>query len=131
MEAKTQQNFYNKAAIVVIFFKTFSLEHTLSGSGAKSHERAHNNPLLPVYVVYSLHTVEYQLGTFSSLNSLGTCVQYMKSCPTHAVESSKIYNGFDTAGSRFQTRQLSLSHMCSIGFKSGNKLSRGILAMFC
>ena len=34
----------------------------------------------------------------------------MKSCPTHAVESSKIHNGFDTAGSRFQTRQPSLSH---------------------
>ena len=48
------------------------MEHTLSGSGAKSHEMAHNNPLLPVYVVYSLHTVEKQLGTFSSLNSLGT-----------------------------------------------------------
>ena len=67
----------------------------------KSHEMAHNNPLLPVYVVYSLHTVEQQLGTFSSLNSLGTCVQYMKSFPAHAVESSKIHNGFDTAGSRF------------------------------
>ena len=40
------------------FFKTFSLEHTLSGSGAKSQEMAHNNPILPVYVVYSLHTVE-------------------------------------------------------------------------
>ena len=53
MEAKSQQNFDNKAAIIVI-----SLEHTLSGSGAKSHEMAHNNPLLPVYVVYSFHTVE-------------------------------------------------------------------------
>ena len=40
------------------FFKTFSLEHTLVGSGAKSHEMAHNKPLLPIYVVYSLHTVE-------------------------------------------------------------------------
>ena len=92
---------------------------------------AHNNPLLPVYVVYSLHTVELQLDTFSSLNSVGKCVQDMKSCPTPAVESSKIHNGFDTAGSRFQTRQPSLSHMCSIGSKSGNKLGRGILAMFC
>ena len=53
MEAKSKQNFYNKAAIVVV-----SLEHTLSGSGAKSHEMAHNNPLLPVYDVYCLHTVE-------------------------------------------------------------------------
>ena len=76
---------------------------------------AHNNPLLPVYVVYSLHTVESQLGAFSSLNLLGTCVQDMKSCPTHAVESSKIQNGFDAAGSRFQTRQPSLSHTCSMG----------------
>ena len=86
---------------------------------------AHDNPLIPVYVVYSLHTVEYQLGTFSSLNSLGTCVQDMNSCPTHAVESSKIRNGFDPAGFRFQKRQPSLSHTCSIGFKSGNKLGRG------
>ena len=29
----------------------------------------------------------------------------MESCPTPAVESSKIHNGFDMAGSRFQTRQ--------------------------
>ena len=92
---------------------------------------ANNNPLLPVYIVYSLHTVELQLGTFSSLNSLGTCVQDMNSCPTHAVESSKVHNGFDTAGSRFQTVQLSLSHMCSIGFKSGKKLGSGRLAIFC
>ena len=34
----------------------------------------------------------------------------MKSCPTAAVESSKIHNGFDTAGSRFQTHQPRLSH---------------------
>ena len=112
MEAKNQQNFYNRAAIVVTSSKTFFLEHTLSGSCAKSHEIAHNNPLLPVYVVYSLHTVEYQLGTFSSLNSMDTCVQDMKSCPTYEVESCKIHNGFDTAGSRFQTRQPSLSLMC-------------------
>ena len=83
MEAKSQQNFYNKARTVVISSK-------LSGSGAKSHEMAHNNPLLPVYAVYSLHTVEKQLGTFSSLNSLGTRVQDMKSCQTHAVKSNKI-----------------------------------------
>ena len=48
-----------------------------------------------------------------------------------AVESSKIHNGFDTAGFRFLTRQSSLSNTCSIGPKSGNKLSRGRLAMFC
>ena len=53
----------------------------------------------------------------------------MKSCPTH--ESSKIHNGFDTAGSWFKTRQPGLSHTCSIGFKSGNKLGRGRLTMFC
>ena len=45
---------------------------------------------------------------------MGTCVQDMKSCPS-AVESSKIHNGFDMAGSWFQTRQPSLSHTCSIG----------------
>ena len=55
----------------------------------------------------------------------------MKTCPTPAVESGKIHNGFDTAGSRFQTRQPSLSHTCTIGFKSGNKLGHGTLAMFC
>ena len=92
---------------------------------------AHNNPLLPVYVVYSLHTVELQLGTFSSLNSLSTCVQDMNACPTHAVESSKIHNGLDTASSWFQTRQPSLSPTCLIGFKSDNNLGRGRLAMFC
>ena len=58
MEVKSQQNFYNKAAIVVISSKIFSLEHTLSGSGAKSHKMADNNPLLPVYVVYCLHTIQ-------------------------------------------------------------------------
>ena len=57
MEAKSQQNFYNKAAFSCNFCKTFSLEHTLSRSGAKSHELAQNNPLLPVYVVYRPHTV--------------------------------------------------------------------------
>ena len=90
----------------------------------------YNNPLLPVYVVYILHTVEYQFDTFSSLNSLGTCVQDMISCPSPAVESS-FHNGFDTAGSWFQARQPSLSHTCLIGFNSGNKLGHGILAMFC
>ena len=58
-------------------------------------------------------------------------LQDMKSCPTHAVEYSKIHNGFDTASSRFQTRQPTLSQTCIIGFKSGNKLSRGRLAMCC
>ena len=61
----------------------------------------------------------------------GTCFQDMKSCPTPAVESSKIHNGFDMAGSQFQTQWTSLSHICSIGFKSSNKLGRGRLAMFC
>ena len=49
----------------------------------------------------------------------------MKSCPYHAVESNKIHNGFETAVSQFETRQLSLSHTYSIGLKSNNKLSRG------
>ena len=38
----------------------------------------------------------------------------MKSCPTHAVASSKIHNVFDTASSLFQTGQPSLSHTYSI-----------------
>ena len=131
MEAKSQQNFYNKAAIVVISSKLFSLEHTLSWSGAKSHKLAHNNPLLPVYVVYSLHIVEYQLGTFSSFNSLDTCVQDMKSCPTHAVESSKIRNGFDMAGFPVSNTSIELVPHVLDRVKSGNKLGRGRLAMFC
>ena len=53
METKSQQNFYNKAAVVVNSSKL-----SLLGPGAKSHEKAHNNPLTPLYVVYSLHTVE-------------------------------------------------------------------------
>ena len=32
----------------------------------------------------------------------------MKSCPTHAVESSEIHNGFDTAGSRFSNTSAKL-----------------------
>ena len=55
----------------------------------------------------------------------------MKSCPTYAVVSIKIHNGYETAGSRLKTRQPSLSHMCSIGFKSSNKLGSGSPVMFC
>ena len=131
MEAKSQQNFYNKAAIVVSSSKLSLWSIQFQDLVQKSLEMAHNNPLLPVYFVCSLHTVELQLCIFSSLNSLGTCLQDMKSCPTHEVASSKIHNGFDMAGSGFQTRQLSLSHTCSIGFKSSNKLGGERLAMFC
>ena len=121
---------YNKA-VIVVFSSKLSLWSIHFQDLLQSHEMAHYIPLLPVYVVYSLQTVEYYLGTFSPLNSLGICVQDMKSCPTHAVESSKMHNGFDTAVYRFKTRQLSLSHAFSIGFKSGNKLGHGMLAMFC
>ena len=131
MEAKSQQNFYIKAAIVVNSSKLPLRSIHFQDLVQKNHEISHNNPQLPVYVAYSIHTVQYQLGTLSSLNSLSTCVQDMKFCPTHAVEYSKIHNGFDAANSRFQTRQPTLSHMCSIGFKSCNKLCRGRLAMFC
>ena len=130
MEANIQQNFYNKVAIAVVSSKLSSGAYTFK-IWCKNHEMAHNNPLLPVNVVYSLHTVAYQLGTFSSLDLLGTCVQDMKSCPTHAVESSKINKGFGTASSQLQTRQPSLYHMCLIGFKSGNKLHCGRLALLC
>ena len=57
METKSQQNFYNKA-VIVLFLQNFLFGAYTSGSGAKSHEMAHNNPLLPVYVVYSLYMVE-------------------------------------------------------------------------
>ena len=39
----------------------------------------------------------------------------MESCPTHAVESSKIHNGFDTAGSQFQTSQPSFPTLVQYG----------------
>ena len=34
---------------------------------------------------------------YAALNSLCTCVQDMKSYPTHTIEPSKIHNGFYTA----------------------------------
>ena len=130
MEAKSQQNFYNKAVIVVISSKL-----SLWSIHFQDLVQKVTKWLIIIhyfrFLLCIVHTVEYCLGTFSSLNSLVTCIQDMKSCPTHAVEPDKIHNCFDTAGSRFQTRQPSLSHTCSIGFKSGNKLGRGRLAMFC
>ena len=102
---------------------------------------AHNNPLLPVNPVSSLYTVEK--------NSLGTCDQDMKSCPTPAVEFSKIQNGFVTAGSLFQkTSAEFVPHMFDrvqvqqqarpwktsdvlLIFVFLDELGRGRLAMFC
>ena len=124
MEAKSRQNFYNKAAIVVI-------------SSKLSLWSIHFQDLVQKVMKWLIiiHYFRFRLcisftlsnNTFSSLNLLGTCVKDRKSCPTHAVESSKIHNGFDTAGSQFKTCLLSLSRACLIGFKSGNKLDRGRL----
>ena len=58
MEAKSQQNFYNKAAIVVISSKLSLWSIHFQDLVQNSHEMAHNNPLLPVFVVYSLHFAE-------------------------------------------------------------------------
>ena len=58
MEAKSEQNFYNKAAIDVISSKLSLWSIHFQELVQKSHEMTNNNPLLPVYVVYSLHTVE-------------------------------------------------------------------------
>ena len=130
MEAKSQQNVYNKAAIVVISSKL-----SLWSIHFQDLVQQVTKWLIIIHYFRLMLCIAFtlwnnNLGTLSSLNSLGTFVQDMQSCPTHAVESSKIHNGFDTVGSQFQTRQPSLSHTCSIGFKSGNKLGRGRLAMF-
>ena len=131
MEAKSQQNFYNKAAIVVISSKLSLWSKHFQVLVQKVTKRL----IIIHYFLFMLCIAftlsKKQFGTFSSLFSLGTCVPDLKSCPTHAVKSSKIHNGFDTAGSRYKTPQPSLSHRRLIGFKSGNKLGRGRLAMFC
>ena len=106
MEAKSQQKFYNKAAIVVISSKLtlWSIPfQDLEQTGKKWLTIVHYFRFM-LYIAYTLSNNK-QLGKFSSLKSLGACFQDMKSCPTHAVESSIIHNGFDTAGFQFQTRQ--------------------------
>ena len=130
MKAKSQQNFYKKDAIVVISLKLSLWSIHFQGLVQKVTKWLIIIHYFRFMLCIAFTLSNNNLAHFSSLNSLGTCVQDMKSCPTHAVVSSKIHNGFDTAGSRFQTLQPSLSHTCSIGFKSGNKLSPGRLAMF-
>ena len=101
MEAKSQQNFYNKAAIVVISSKLSLLSihfQNLVPKVTKRHPIIHYFRFM-LCIAFTL--LNNNLAHFSSLNSLGTCVEDMKSCPTSAVESSKIHNGFDTAISRF------------------------------
>ena len=119
MEDKSQQKFYYKAAIIVISSKLslWSIHfQALVQKVTKWLIIIHYfRFMLCISFILSNNKV---LGTFSSLNLLGACVQDMQSCPTHAVESSKIHNGFDMSGSWFKTRQLSLPHTCSIGFKS-------------
>ena len=130
MEAKSQQNFYNKAAIVVISSKL-----SLWSMPFEDLVQKITKWLIIIdyfqFMLCIVFTLSKTTWHISTLKSLGTCVQNMNSCPAHAVESSKIHNGFDTARFLLQTRQLSLSHTCSIGFKSGNKLSCGRLAVFC
>ena len=55
IEAKSQRNFFNKAAIVVISSKLSLWSIHFQDLVQKV---MNNNPLLRVYVVYSLHTVE-------------------------------------------------------------------------
>ena len=126
MEAKSQQNFYNKATIIVISSKL-----ALWSIHFQDLVQKVTKWLTIIHYFRFMLCIAFTLSNNNSLNSLGICVQDMKSCPFHAVESGKIHNGFDMAGSGFQTRQPSLSHTCLIGFKSGNKLGRGRLAMFC
>ena len=126
MEAKSWQNFYNKTVIVVISSKL-----SLWSIHFQDLVQKVMKWLTIIHYFQFMLCIAFTLGIFSSLNSLGTCDQDMKSCPTPAVESSEIHNGIDTAGSLFQTSQPSLSHTCSIGLKSSNKLGHGRLAMFC
>ena len=128
MEAKSQQNFYHKAAIVVISSKLslWSIHfQDLVRKVTKSFIKIHFFRLM-LCITFTLWN-----NNLAHFQHLIHWVQDMKSCPTHAVVSSKIHNGFDTAGSKFQTRHQSLSHTCLIGFKSGNKLGHGRQAMFC
>ena len=122
-------NFLQQGRDSYNFFKTFSLDHTLSGSGGKSHKMAHINRFFRFMLC-----IAFTLSNNNLAQHIIKFTGYMRSrneILSNSGESSKIHNGFNTAGSRFQTRQSSLSHTCLIGFKSGNKLSRGRLAMFC
>ena len=58
MDANSQQNFYNYGVIVVISSKLSLWSMHFQDLVQKMHEMVHNNPLLPVYVVFSLHIVE-------------------------------------------------------------------------
>ena len=95
MEAKSQQNFYNKAAIVLI-----SSKPSLWSIHFQDPMQKVTKWLTIIHYFRCMLCIAFTLSSrFSSWNPLGTCVQDMKSCPTPAVESSKIHNGFDTAGS--------------------------------
>ena len=127
MEAKSQQNFYNKAYIVKF------LQNFLFGAYTLRTWCKGTKWLIIIHYFRFMLCIAFTLSNinFSSLNSLG----YMRS--RHEILShscSRVlqkFTGFDTAGSRFQKLQPSLSHTYSIGFKSCNKLGRGRLAMFC
>ena len=130
MEAKSQQNFYNKTAIIVI-------------SSRLSFWSIHFQDLVQKVTkwVIIINYFRFMLCKPSHCPIstwhifIVKFTGYMRS--RHEILShscsrvQQISHGFDTAGYRFQTRQSSLSHTCSIGLKSGNKLSLGRLAMFC
>ena len=64
MAAKSQQNFYNTVTTVVISSKDCLFSIHFQDLVKKNHEMAHTNQLLPVKIVYSLSSVEKQLGIF-------------------------------------------------------------------
>ena len=113
MEAKSQWNVYNKAVIVLIssILSLWSIHFPDLVQKVTKWLTIINYFRLMLWIAFTLLNTN-----FSSLNSLGTCVHDMKSYPIPAVESSKIHNGFDKAGFRFQTHKLSLSHTYLIGF---------------
>ena len=110
METKIQQNFYNNAAKVVISSKL-----TLWSIHFQDLVQNVTKWLTILHYFRFMLCIAFTLSnnnSFSSLKSLVACVQDMKSLPFHAVESSKIHNGFNTAGFQFQTRHPRLSHTC-------------------
>ena len=131
MVAKSQQDFYNKAVIGVI-----SSKNSLWSIHFQDLVQTITKWLIIIHYFRFMLCIAFTL-SINNLTNFHHQIHWVHafktrnpSCPTHAVESSKIHNGFDMAASRFQTCQPSLSHTCSIGSKSGNKLGRGRLAMF-
>ena len=128
MEAKSQQNFYNKAAIVVISSKLHLWSLLFQDLVQKVTKW-----LIIIHYFQFMLCIAFTLWktNLAHFHHKVHLVHAFKTCPTHAEESSKIHIGFDMAGSWLKKCQPSLSHTCSIWFKSCIKLGHRRLAMFC